>query len=64
MSNNGDIDMKSLMEAWQRNYDVDWWPRQNGEDSRKDIGDIDRAPCPSLAELQLHKTRSRNKGIR
>ena len=61
---NGDIDLQSLMEPWQGNYDVDWWPRHYGDYDDNEINiprDIDKAPCPSLSELQLHKTESRNK---
>ena len=64
VNNNGDIDLQSLMEPWQGNYDVDWCPSQCGKYDDNDISiprDVDKAPCPSLSELQLHKTKSRNK---
>ena len=66
MNKNGDIDMKSMMREWQGNYDIDWWPRHKEKDVEDDINmlsDIDKTPCPSLSELQLHKTKSRNKGM-
>ena len=46
---NGDINIQSMLSEWQGNYDIDW-PRHSN-------------PCPSLSELQLHKTKSKNKGV-
>ena len=67
INKNGDIDMKSLMEPWQGNYDIDWWPRKHEKDGDDDISilssDVDKTPCPSLSELQLHKTMSREKSM-
>ena len=62
VNRNGDIDMKSMMREWQGNYDIDWWPKHHEKDV--DIpSEIDKTPCFSLSELQLHKTKSRNKGM-
>ena len=59
-----DIDLPSLLEPWQGNYDVDWWPRNVSRNiDSNDLGDIEQSPCPSLAELKLHQTKSINRGI-
>ena len=61
MNKNGDIDMKLMMTEWQGNYDIDWLPRH--QDDINIPSEIDKTPCPSLSELQLHKTMSRKKSM-
>ena len=46
--------MHSLLKPWQRNYDVNWWPRDTNA-----VGDVYMKPCPSLSELNLHRTKSK-----
>ena len=55
--------MQSLMEPWQGNYDINWWPRDTDKKTDDDINTLGDTPCPSLTELKLHQTESRNKGI-
>ena len=66
VNKNGDIDMKSMLTEWQGNYDINWWPRgleRNCDKYPNILSDVDKTPCPSLSELQLHKSKSQKKGV-
>ena len=66
INNNGDIQLQSLMEPWQGNYDVNWWPGDTDKKADQDMNmpsEVYKRPCPSLSELKLHQTESKNKGM-
>ena len=63
INNNGDIELQSLMEPWQGNYDINWWPRGDDKKVDHDMSEVYKIPCPSLTELKLHQTESRIKGM-
>ena len=58
--------MKSMLTEWQGNYDINWWPRDlnsHGDKYPNILSDVEKTPCPSLSELQLHKSKSQKRGM-